>query len=146
MEIVRTMQVRQPPEEVFAYLADFTNSTEWDPGTVRTTLSSGDGGVGTSYHNVSEFLGRRTELTYVIEELDPPRRVRLRGENKTVVADDTMTMTPTDAGGTELTYHAQFRFKGWAALVAPLTAPAFRRLGDEAEQKLLEVLGRPDGR
>lgn len=145
MEIIRTLRVAPAPEEVFAYLADFTNSTEWDPGTIRTTLSSGDGGVGSSYRNVSRFLGQRTELTYVLEEADPPHRLRLRGENRTVVAEDTMTLAPTGSGGTELTYRARFTFQGWARFVAPLTAPAFKRLGDEAEQKLLEVLGGPGG-
>jgi len=31
----------------------------------------GDGGVGTTYLNTSEFLGRTTELRYVVEELVP---------------------------------------------------------------------------
>lgn len=141
MEIRRTMTLSRPPEEVFAYLQDFTTTTEWDPGTVRTTLVSGDGGVGTRYHNVSRFLGRETELVYVVEEVDAPRRLRLRGENKTVVAHDTMTLTPTASGATELTYHARFDFKGVARLVAPLLAPAFKRLGDEAEKGLLAALG-----
>ncbi|QBX54217.1 polyketide cyclase [Nocardioides seonyuensis] len=141
MEIRRTMTVSRPHDEVFAYLQDFTTTTEWDPGTVSTTLVSGDGGVGTRYHNVSKFLGRETELTYVVEEVQAPRTLRLRGENKTVVAHDTMTLMPTASGGTELTYHARFDFKGLARLVAPLMAPAFKRLGDEAEQRLLDVLG-----
>lgn len=140
MEIVRTLRVGRPPEEVFVYLLDFTHTEEWDPGTVRTTLEHGDGGVGTHYHNVSRFLGRETELTYVVEEVVAPWRLRLRGENKTVVAHDTMTLEPAEAGGTELTYQANFAFKGVARLVSPLLAPAFKRLGDEAEKGLLDAL------
>ena len=140
MQIVRTITVDRGAPEVFAYLSDFTTTEEWDPGTVRTIRESGDGGVGTRYHNVSKFLGRETELTYVVEEVESPRRLRLRGENKTVVAHDTMTLEPTPSGGTELTYRAEFEFKGVAKLVAPLAAPAFKRLGDKAEQGLLEAL------
>ena len=106
MEIVRTLVLSRPPEQVFRYLQDFTNTEEWDPGTVRTTRESGDGGVGTRYHNVSKFLGRKTELTYVVEESSPHQRLRLRGENATVVSLDTMTMAPIQGGGTELTYRA----------------------------------------
>lgn len=141
MEIVRTITVTRSPEEVFAYLHDFTTTEEWDPGTIRTTRESGGGGVGTRYHNVSRFLGRKTELTYVVEQVDPPRLFRLRGENATVVAHDTMTLTPTSSGGTEVTYRAEFELKGLARLAAPLLAPALRRLGDEAEARLGEVLG-----
>ena len=141
MEIVRTLVLSRPPEQVFRYLQDFTNTEEWDPGTVRTTRESGDGGVGTRYHNVSKFLGRETKLTYVLEESSPHQRLRLRGENDTVVSLDTMTMAPIQGGGTELTYRAKFTFKGASRLVAPLLAPALRRLGDGAEKGLRQALG-----
>lgn len=145
MKIVRTLTVDRSAEEVFDYLSDFTNTEEWDPGTVRTTVESGAGGVGTRYRNVSKFLGRETQLTYVVEERTPPTRLRLRGENKTVVAHDTMTLKPTASGGTELTYHADFAFKGIARFLAPLAAPALKRLGDEAERGLRDSLGQAPG-
>jgi uncharacterized protein YndB with AHSA1/START domain len=141
VDIVRTLVLPRPAEEVFAYLQDFTNTEEWDPGTVRTTRESGDGGVGTRYLNVSKFLGRETELTYVVEESMPHQRLRLRGENDTVISADTMILTPAEGGGTELTYRAEFTFKGASRLVAPLLRPAFRRLGDGAEKGLREALG-----
>ncbi|MGZ4467252.1 MAG: hypothetical protein ACXVXB_02140 [Nocardioidaceae bacterium] len=37
---------------------------------------SGDGGVGTEYHNTSKFAGRETELTYVVQALVPDRRIQ----------------------------------------------------------------------
>jgi len=140
MEIERTLTLGRPPEEVFAYLCDFTNTEEWDPGTLRTIRESGDGGVGTRYRTMSSFLGRKTELTYVVEEVESPRRIRLRGENRTVVSEDTMTLAPTASGGTELTYRAELTFTGVARLLAPLAAPAFRRLGDGAEQGIRRAL------
>lgn len=145
MVIERTVTVDQPVERVFAYLSDFTNTTEWDPGTVHTERVSGEGGVGTRYHNTSRFLGRETELDYLVTESVPSERLVLRGENTTVVAHDTMTFvrTMTAAGeGTTVTYRADFEFKGIAKLIAPLLAPAFRRLGDEAEKGLRTALGR----
>ena len=104
------------------------------PGTVTTTHLEGDGGVGTRYRNVSRFLGRTTELEYVVEEFQSPHLLQLRGENKTVVSVDTMTLTPTTTGGTTVHYRAEFTFKGAARLVAPLLAPAFKRLGDRAAE------------
>jgi len=143
MEIMRTVTVDRSLPEVFAYLSDFTTTTEWDPGTVRTTRDSGDGGVGTRYLNVSTFLGRETEITYVVTEHEPPTRLMLRGENRTVVAHDTMTLTPDAGGGTQVTYRATFTFKGWVRLLAPITAPAFRRLGDKAADGLRAALRNP---
>lgn len=141
MKIQRTVETTAPPEAVFAYLSDFTTTREWDPGTVDTTKVSGDGGVGTTYHNVSSFLGRKTELTYTVTGHEPPRQFALRGENKSVVAHDTMEIAP-DGEGSRVTYTAEFSFRGAARLVAPLLAPALKKLGDDAEKGLRDALGR----
>ena len=39
-------------------------------------------------------MGRETELTYRVIEHTPDRTFALRGENKTVVAHDTMEIEP----------------------------------------------------
>ncbi|MGB8020517.1 MAG: SRPBCC family protein [Candidatus Nanopelagicales bacterium] len=142
MEITRQVTTAKHVDRVFDYLGDFTTTTDWDPGTVVTTLEAGDGGVNTRYRNVSRFLGRQTELTYVVEGFEPGRMVRLRGENASVVAVDTMTFAPTPSGGTTVTYSARFSFKGVTRLAAPMLAPAFRRLGNEAERGLQQALDR----
>jgi hypothetical protein len=126
---------------VFAYLSDFTSTTEWDPGTVTTVLDRGDGGIGTTYLNTSAFLGRRTQLTYVVRELVPGERIRLQGENQTVIATDTMSFREVRTG-TEVTYSAEFTFKGSARFIAPLLRPALERLGNQAETGLREALSR----
>ena len=141
MKLSKTVVTDKPPAEVFDYLSDFTSTTDWDPGTVSTVREQGDGGVGTSYLNTSEFLGRRTELRYLVQELVPGERIRLRGENKTVISVDTIAVRPTGAG-TEVTYTAEFTFKGAARFVAPLFRPALARLGDQAVTGLRRALDR----
>jgi carbon monoxide dehydrogenase subunit G len=139
MKLQRSVETTAPPATVFAYLSDFTTTTEWDPGTVRTERTSGDGGVGTTYHNTSKFMGRETELTYEVVEHQPDSRFAVRGENSTVVAHDTMEIAPLGAGS-RVTYTADFEFKGAARLVAPLLKPALKKLGDEAETGLRDGL------
>jgi hypothetical protein len=141
MRLQRTVVVDKPLEKVFAYLSDFTTTTEWDPGTVTTVLDRGDGGIGTTYLNTSAFLGRRTQLTYVVRELVPGERIRLQGENQTVIATDTMSFREVRTG-TEVTYSAEFTFKGSARFIAPLLRPALERLGNQAETGLREALSR----
>lgn len=141
MKLLRTVVVNKPLGAVFGYLSDFTTSTEWDPGTVRTVRKEGDGGVGTIYLNTSTFRGRTTELTYVVDDLVDQRLIQLRGENDTVVSVDTMTFR-TVAAGTEVAYGVEFTFKGAARFVAPMLQPALERLGNEAEAGIREALGR----
>lgn len=143
MKITRTITVDTAPSAVYAYLKDFTTSTDWDPGTVETTLVEGDGGIGSRYHNRSIFRGRKTELTYVTIDLQPDRLVMMRGENKTVTARDTMSIRPGPGGaGTELVYEVDFTFKGIAKLATPFLRRDLTTLGDEAEEALNRELPR----
>lgn len=141
MRVNRIVVVDQPVDVAFAYLRDFTTTEQWDPGTVTTTRLEGDGGVGTTYLNTSRFLGRETQLIYVIEELVEQKLIRLRGSNPTVTAIDTMTFRPVESG-TEVSYTAEFAFGGPARFVAPLLRPAFERLANRAETGMRESLAR----
>ncbi len=139
MRVQKTVVVNKPLDAVFGYLSDFTTTTEWDPGTVVTVNHHGDGGIGTTYLNTSRFLGRETQLTYIVRDFIPGKRIQLRGENKTVIALDTMSFRSVDAT-TEVTYTAEFTFKGASRLLAPLLRPAFERLGTEAETGMHKAL------
>lgn len=142
MHVERTFTVPRPVDTVFDYLSDFTSTNEWDPGTVQTTRTSGDGGVGTVYANTSEFMGKRTELTYETIEFSRPTRVVFQGRNKQATTHDRMTFTPT-GDGTEVHYRADFEFTFPLNLLAPLVLRGkLEKLADETmeqlERKLLE--------
>jgi carbon monoxide dehydrogenase subunit G len=141
MKFVRTVAVAKPLDRVFTYLSDFRTTEEWDPASVRTERVSGGGGVGTEYHNVSRFMGREAELRYVVTELDPDRRFALRGENKSLVAHDVMSLAG-DSDRTTVTYAATFELKGLSRLAAPLLAPALKRLVDRGAEGLERALQR----
>ena len=141
MKLERTVRVKKPLEKVFAYLSDFTTTTEWDPGTVKTVRTAGGGEIGTEYRNTSTFAGRQTELTYVVQDLVPNKRIALRGENATVIAHDTISVRQVGSQ-TEVTYTADFTFKGITRFVAPLMKAAFTKLGNEAESGLASALAR----
>ncbi len=137
--IQRTVTTDRPLGQVYDYLSDFSNAEEWDAGTVRCERMSGDGGVGTSYRNVSRFLGRETELTYVVKEVSPRSRFVIQGDNKSVRSLDTLTMR-SQVDGTEVVYRADFEFKGAAKYVEPVMRFPLKKLGDNAEQSLQRAL------
>ena len=141
MHVERRFTVPRPVEDVFDYLADFTTTNEWDPGTVSTTRESGDGGVGTTYANTSEFLGRRTDLVYETVVHDRPHRVQFRGRNARATTRDTMSFRDSGDGGTEITYRADFDFGSLLNLVAPvLLRRPLERLADEVQEEIRRVL------
>jgi carbon monoxide dehydrogenase subunit G len=142
VKIQRTVETTAAPAAVFAYLSDFSNTTEWDPGTITTERVEGDGGVGTVYRNVSEFNGKKSELRYEVVELVPERRFALEGEGKAAHADDLMELEALPDGGTRVTYTADIRFKGALKVAEPFLGKAFKKLGDEAEAGMREALAK----
>ena len=125
--------------ELFHYFADFTSTNEWDPNTVKTTRLSGDGGLGSTYSNTSKFNGKESSLVYEVIEYKPNQLIRLRGENKNIVAIDTMSIS--DNGSTRtFNYEARFKLKGIGNLVAPLLKKAFNKLAEDAKVGLRKVL------
>jgi carbon monoxide dehydrogenase subunit G len=141
MRLFRTMVVEKPLDTVFDFLSDFTTTVQWDPGTVTTVRLHGNGGIGTTYLNTTKFLGKETQLTYVVEELADRKLIRLRGENETVTSVDTMRVRRVGSG-TEVSYRAEFEFKGLSRLIAPLLKPALERLGNQAQAGMRKALNR----
>lgn len=139
MRIRKVVRTKKPLEKVFAYFSDFTTTTLWDPGTVVTVRIKGEGSVGTEYLNTSTFAGRKTQLTYVVQEFVQDQRISLRGENKTVVAIDTITFRKS-GGETEVTYTAEFTFKDRARFIAPFLKTAFAKLGRKAKEGMERAL------
>ena len=142
MHVERTFTVAMPIETVFDYLADFTHTNEWDPGTIETHRLGGDGGVGTTYANTSEFAGRRTALTYETITHERPTRLRFRGRNRTATATDTLTFSPAAGGtSTEIHYRADFDFAFPVSLVAPLLVkPKLPSIADETVAQMSRTL------
>ena len=136
MHVERIFTVSRPIEDVFDYLSDFENTNEWDPGTIETRRTGGDGGIGTTYANTSTFAGRRTELTYETVGFDRPTFFSARGRNKTATATDTLTFT-RDGARTQIHYRADFQFHGVVKLVAPwVVKPKLQALADETVEQL----------
>jgi carbon monoxide dehydrogenase subunit G len=136
-----TVDTPRPPAEAFAYLSDFTNAPEWDPGTLSSErVGEGPIGVGSEFLLVASFLGRRTTLTYRIVEYRPPDAVTFRGENSSVVSIDRITFAPA-GDATTITYEAELTLKGALRLADPLLALAFKPVGDRATDGLRRAIG-----
>lgn len=141
VHVQRTFTVNRPRDEVVAYLADFANATEWDPGTVSCDpITPGPVKVGSQWRNVSSLAGSKTELTYTLTSWDPDRVV-LTGVNKTATSVDDIRVA--DRGTTsEVTYEATVTFNGIAKVASPLMQVLFLYLGVKTEKQMRAVLSR----
>jgi carbon monoxide dehydrogenase subunit G len=140
----RTLTTRTTPETVFAFLADFRNAEQWDPGTVSCELVEGDTGVGSVYRNVSSFFGKSMEITYTTLEREEGRRVQFRGQNQGFTGLDRLSVSPSGAGA-EVSYDVEYEFHGVARIAYPLAAAYLPVLAAKTMKQLgatLDELGR----
>lgn len=133
--VERTITVEQPISRVWAYLSDFTTTEDWDPPTVSTERTSGDGGLGTTYHNVSKIFGTEQEVDYVVTDYVEGSRLQLAGDAGSIKLLDTITLESTP-DGTAVTYHAEFTPEGVAKLVQPLMPVGLKILADRVAASL----------
>jgi hypothetical protein len=129
-------------EEVFDYMADFSNVTEWDETAAEARQTAGSGpGTDARFHVLVRWLGREIPLEYSTTDYARPRRVVLRAENSTTVSEDTITVEPAGTGS-RMTYDARLTLKGPLRIVDPVFGLLFKRLGDRAAAGLRRTLGR----
>ena len=127
-------------QRAFDYMADFAHSAVWDPGVDSATKVGADPvGLGTRFDLVTSFNGRSLPMSYEITSFESPRRVVLRAETPLVLSLDEITLVPT-ATGTDVTYVAVLKTRGWLRVAAPLVARVFRGVGERARVGLQREL------
>ncbi len=74
-----SIAIDRPPEDVFAYLADVSNLTEWQSG-VHSAEIEGGGAAAAGAHVVESrtMLGKEMTTTLEIVDFEPPRLFTLR--------------------------------------------------------------------
>jgi uncharacterized protein YndB with AHSA1/START domain len=141
-----TVETPRGIDEVFAYLAEFSNTADWDPGVVEAErVTHGELGLGSRFRVVTSTAGNRQTINYEISEWDPPNRVVLVGTTPRLRSIDTLTFVAIEGGGTRVTYHADLALTGAARVADPVLHLAFQVIGRRADHGLREVLGAGDG-
>ena len=137
--VEHSVTIERPIEEVFAFTADPNNNPLWQSTTLETQTSS-EVDVGTTFNNVSKFLGRRIETTLEIVESDPPRRQCVRVTSGPIPASGCYVFELTDDGGsTRFTQTLEAEVGGFFKLAEPLVGRAARRQ-TEADMATLKDL------
>jgi carbon monoxide dehydrogenase subunit G len=138
--VTRTFTVDKPADVVVSYLADFSNAVDWDPGTRSCERQDmGPVQVGSTWRNVSKFLGRETVLDYRLEALQPGH-LTLIGSNKTATSTDDITVRDTPPNGSEVTYQADIELHGLAWLGGPVVKAALERVGNTTATQIQQAI------
>jgi len=129
-----------PIEEAFAYLADFVNSAEWDPGVATAErIGSEEAGIGARYRLGIRRGDSVVPMEYRVLAFEPPRRIVLEGSGSGVTATDEISFERSDAG-TIVEYTADIRLDGLRRLAEPFLGGMFRRIAADASDGIRRTL------
>lgn len=129
-----------PIDEAFAFVADFANSSRWDPGVATSErLDAGPVGIGARYRLGIRMRGRVASMEYRISAFEPPHRVELVGHGSGVAAVDDIRFEATDFG-TRIEYLADIRLRGALRLIEPFAGGAFARIARDARDGMQRTL------
>jgi carbon monoxide dehydrogenase subunit G len=127
-------------DEAFAFVADFANAADWDPGVATAErLNPGPLSIGARYRLGVRMGGRVASMEYEITEFEPARRVVLTGSGSGVEAVDDIRFEDMP-GGTRIDYTADIHLRGLLRLVSPFAGGSFQRIARDARDGMQRAL------
>jgi hypothetical protein len=137
----RRIEVPTRPEETFAYVADFSTTSAWDPGISESRrLDDGPLREGSRFEVVSNFGDRRIPVTYTVTSYRPPERVVLEGIGERFRGIDEIRFSPADGGGTQVDYIADLQLRGLARIAEPFMRGRFEKVVEDGARGLERTL------
>ena len=138
--LLETADVKRPIEEAFAYVSDFTTTTEWDATAIRAKkLSPGPLRVGTQFEVECALPVGSVTLQYRILTLQPHRLLELEGTCHFFTVRDSITFSPSKRG-TRIAYRAAFEFNPLLKPMVKLSESSLKKMGRESVAGLAQAL------
>lgn len=128
--VERSIVIDRPLADVFAYVADPHNTPKWRPSVLEVTDAPTPIGVGSTFGEVVNFMGRKT-FGMRVTAFEPNQRIVMVAESgPSVRPTQTYTFEPV-AVSTRLTVRADVRTGGPFRLMEPLFPRQFRSIWDQ---------------
>ena len=124
--------IQRPVEEVFEYVIQPENLSEWAPGYLQaTSTSEGSIRVGSTSTRVTDFGGRRSESEHVVTEFEPNARISVRTKSGPLEINELFEVEAVEDGtrvtiAEEVTTSLIMKPAAWAfALMAGRNVPKY---------------------
>ena len=119
--------INRPVEEVFALLSNQENNPKWQAESLEVKKTSdGPIGVGTTFHSVGQFLGRRIEGESEITEYEPNRKYAGKSKSGSIPFESWTTFERVN-GNTRIDFKAEAEIGGFFKLAEPLVMSMAKR-------------------
>ena len=123
----QSVVINRPPAEVFEFVSDLENDSQWGLTTQTRRTSPGPLGVGTTFRQRDRFLGRPLELSMEVVGFEPNHQMAIRATSRLLSLAGDRTVEPVGAAATRLTLTGGGHARGMLKLAEPLLVAAGRR-------------------
>lgn len=139
-QIVSSITINKPIEEVFAFVADNENDPQWCVPVLETTRIAGDApGANTRYSFTADGGRIKPAGEFEIVEFRPPERIAWQGYSPFSHYQGYYTLTALE-GGTDITINAKFTSKHFYKLFESRMQKQFSQNYDEQFRRLKRLL------
>lgn len=142
VEVEKSITIRRPIGEVFAYVSDIRHSVDWQTGLLEgRKMTEGPLSVGTQFAAVRKFMGRKLETSIEFVEYEPDMLFTFRNISGPIPFETSYLFESAPEGTTTVTIRMEMQPGGFFGnLAEPLIAANLRRDMDTNLGNLKDML------
>ena len=126
IRIQASVTVNRPLEEVFRFMTNHQNALQWQSGLLEARVTNDVVGVGKTWVDVVQVLGRRIEIASELTEFEPLRVVGFKSTSGPIPLEGRYAFEP-DGAGTKVTFTMQGETGGFFKLAEPIVTRSTQR-------------------
>ena len=143
IRIQASVTINRPLEEVFRFMTNHQNALQWQSGLLEARVTNDVVGVGKTWVDVVQFLGRRIEIASELTEFEPLRVVGFKSTSGPIPLEGRYAFEP-DGAGTKVTFTLQGEAGGFFKLAEPIVARSTQRQWETNLANLKDLLEQRD--
>jgi len=140
VKVETSVVINRPIGEVFAFVTNPENSPQYESGVHEAKKTSkGPMGVGATWQEVRQFMGRRIESTNEVTAYEPNKKFSFKSTSGPFPVEGGYIFEQVE-GGTKVTVTGQGETGGFFKLADPLVARMVKRDLETANANLKDLL------
>jgi carbon monoxide dehydrogenase subunit G len=117
-QISESIEINRPAETVFQYVTDISQAPSWRPNLSVRNFSGEPVEVGTTWSDVTKFMGRDMVVDVEVTALEAGRSCEMKQEGGVLSANTTWNISPGADDSSTFTLNFDGEISGWLAGLA----------------------------
>lgn len=141
VEVEASVLINRPIDEVFTFVTTPENDAQWYIGVEsRDHTPDEPAGVGSTSQSTIRFLGLPVDVTWQVDEYDPPNKIGVKTIEGPIPVEADYTFEATGEGQTKVAVHGKADVGKVFGIADPLVERMAQRQWDASFENLKDVL------